>query len=218
MQLWVFGLHAFQLDGYLLTSGNVCTWRDIHKNTTTAANCTSTKPMMYDYEWKLWGMRPGKVSNAWCCMKRETVWTLMWKSFQHRGYRGCCVKDVQTKCVFTLTKVNVTKRTTPYLSPQPVLVPHSQLHGCELSLPHTEIQMVMTHDTMPAQLFCTHFSSLKNKYSWMSYCKMKQNNSGRFTWHFWMVDEGKVASGIIQLLTWSVSKRHIEPRACVSIA
>lgn len=25
VQLWVFGLHTFQLDGYLLTGGNVCT-------------------------------------------------------------------------------------------------------------------------------------------------------------------------------------------------
>lgn len=41
----------------------------------------------------------------------------------------------KTKCVFTLTKVNVTKGTTPYLSPEPVLIPHSQLHGCESSLP-----------------------------------------------------------------------------------
>lgn len=37
----------------------------------------------------------------------------------------------KSKCVFTLTEVNVTKGTTPYLSPEPVLVPHSQLHGCE---------------------------------------------------------------------------------------
>lgn len=37
-----------------------------------------------------------------------------------------------------LTEVNVTKGTTPYLSPEPVLVPHSQLHGCEQSLQPTD--------------------------------------------------------------------------------
>lgn len=42
------------------------------------------------------------------------------------------------KCAFTLTKVNVAKGTTPYLSPEPVLVPHSQLHGCESSLSPTD--------------------------------------------------------------------------------
>lgn len=120
----------------------------------------------------------------------------MWKSLQHRGYRGCCVRDIQTKCVFTLTKVNVTKGTTPYLSPQPVLVPHSQLHGCELSLPRTEIQMVMTHDTMSAHLFCTYFLSLQNKYSRMSYFKMQLRTiqDGLLDFSEWLM-EGRCPRG-----------------------
>lgn len=47
-----------------------------------------------------------------------------------------------------LTEVNVSKRTTPYLSPEPVLVPNSQLHASNLSLSqweNTDIKIKQTN-------------------------------------------------------------------------
>lgn len=53
--------------------------------------------------------------------------------------------------MFWLTKVNITKWTTPNLSSKPILVPHSQLHGCWSSLSSTETHVVNynTHHSIP---------------------------------------------------------------------
>lgn len=77
-------------------------------------------------------------------MKREALHTLMWKE-PHRAESW--VKRLRTeekkkrkkrKWMLQLTEVNVSKRTTPYLSPEPVLVPNSQLHASNLSLSQWE--------------------------------------------------------------------------------
>lgn len=47
-------------------------------------------------------------------------------------------KKEKRKWMLQLTEVNVSKRTTPYLSPEPVLVPNSQLHAANLSLSQWE--------------------------------------------------------------------------------
>lgn len=76
--------------------------------------------------------------------------------------RHAKTNNKKRQCAFTLTEVNVTKGTTSYLSPEPVLVPHSELHGCDLSLSPTDkkdmiIGKQRTHDTMLAHPGCASF-------------------------------------------------------------
>lgn len=118
----------------------------------------------------------------------------MWKEPQQRRHMESWeqhAKEIKIKkkdkCAFTLTKVNVAKGTTPYFSPEPVLVPHSQLHGCELLLSPTDkkqmrdyklqiIRKQRTHYTMLANLGCASFPSpLTLKHYRMSYCTTQLN-------------------------------------------
>lgn len=64
----------------------------------------------------------------------------MWGNKKGRNKRKVSIREKMTneKCTFPLTEVNISKGTTPYLSPQPVFVPHSQLHGCKVSLSSTD--------------------------------------------------------------------------------
>lgn len=55
-------------------------------------------------------------------------------------------KDKEIIIIFHLTKVNVSKGTTAYLSPQPVFVPHSQLHGCKVSLSSDKANIVKSKE------------------------------------------------------------------------
>lgn len=61
---------------------------------------------------------------------------------------------------FSLAKINVTKWTTPNLSSKPVLVPHSQLHGCALSLLATETHMINSMTPLHTKFLCCKFFSV----------------------------------------------------------
>lgn len=65
---------------------------------------------------------------------------------------------------FTLTEINVSKRTTPYLSPEPVLVSHSQLHDCRLSLLQTDntdmVRRRRTYDTSLSVLCFNYLTTI----------------------------------------------------------
>lgn len=50
-------------------------------------------------------------------------------------------QTIKKMCIFLLTKINISKGATPYLSPQPVFVPHSQLHGCKKLLSTTDMRV-----------------------------------------------------------------------------
>lgn len=55
-----------------------------------------------------------------------------------KAFKNWRKKKKKKKWMLQLTEVNVSKRTTPYLSPEPVLVPNSQLHASNLSLSQWE--------------------------------------------------------------------------------
>lgn len=112
-------------------------------------------------------------------------------------------RDANNIQYFSLTKINVTKWTTPNLSSKPVLVPHSQLHDCELSLP-TETHVLNYTTPLHTKFLCGNLSS-SSKVKWQD--ESQYNRTGEQFASFCL-------GGWVKELVCCVHNRRTESATC----